>query len=108
MRRKEGYHAFRYTGRPVYLFLLYHEESHLSNDFYAKSVPALAIPQKQAAAEKLAAALVNAIGCNPTHISVSVEDFTPEEWQEQYRTEVAENDKLILTPNYDPKELLNK
>ena len=36
--------------------------------------------QKQAAAEKLAAALVDAIGCNPTHISVSVEDFTPEEW----------------------------
>ena len=62
--------------------------------------------QKQAAASKLAAALVDAIGCNPTHISVSVEDFTPEEWQEQYRTEVAENDKLVLTPDYDPKELL--
>ena len=62
--------------------------------------------QKQAAARKLAAALVDAIGCNPTHISVSVEDFTPEEWQEQYRTEVAENDKLVLTPDYDPKELL--
>ena len=62
--------------------------------------------QKQAAARKLAAALVDAIGCNPTHISVSVEDFTPEEWQEQYRQEVAENDKLVLTPDYDPKELL--
>ena len=62
--------------------------------------------QKQAAAQKLAAALVDAIGCNPTHISVSVEDFTPEEWQEQYRQEVAENDKLVLTPDYDPKELL--
>ena len=64
--------------------------------------------QKQAAAEKLAAALVDAIGCNPTHISVSVEDFTPEEWQEQYRTEVAENAHLVLTPDYDPKELLKK
>ena len=62
--------------------------------------------QKQAAAEKLAAALVDAIGCNPTHISVSVEDFTPEEWQEQYRTEVTENSHLVLTPDYDPKELL--
>lgn len=62
--------------------------------------------QKQLAAEKLAAALTEAIGCNPTHISVSVEDFTPEEWQEQYRIEVAENDKLLLTPDYDPKELL--
>ena len=62
--------------------------------------------QKQLAAEKLAAALTEAIGCNPTHISVSVEDFTPEEWQEQYRMEVAENDHIVLTPDYDPKELL--
>lgn len=62
--------------------------------------------QKQAAAEKLAAALVDAIGCDPTHISVSVEDFTPQEWQEQYRTEVEENQHLVLTPDYDPKELL--
>ncbi|MBP0972434.1 MAG: tautomerase family protein [Oscillospiraceae bacterium] len=62
--------------------------------------------QKQLAAEKLAAALTEAIGCNPTHISVSVEDFTPEEWQEQYRIEVAENDNIVLTPDYDPKELL--
>ena len=62
--------------------------------------------QKQLAAEKLAATLTEAIGCNPTHISVSVEDFTPEEWQEQYRTEVAENANLVLTPDYDPKELL--
>lgn len=62
--------------------------------------------QKQEAARKLAAALVDAIDCNPTHISVSVEDFTPEEWQEQYRTEVTENAHLLLTPDYDPKELL--
>ncbi|MDE5563843.1 MAG: 4-oxalocrotonate tautomerase family protein [Oscillospiraceae bacterium] len=62
--------------------------------------------QKKLAAEKLSAALVEAIGCTPSHVSVSVEDFTPEEWQEQYRVEVAENDNLVLTPDYDPKELL--
>lgn len=62
--------------------------------------------QKQAAAEKLAAALTEAIGCQPSHISVSVEDFTPEEWQEQYRKEVTENTHLVLHPDYDPKELL--
>ena len=64
--------------------------------------------QKKTAAEKLAAALTEAIGCNPTHISVSVEDFTPEEWQEQYRIEVAENQNLVLTPDYDPKDVLKK
>lgn len=64
--------------------------------------------QKKAAAEKLSAALVEAIGCTPSHISVSVEDFTPEEWQEQYRIEVAENENLVQKPDYDPKELLKK
>ena len=62
--------------------------------------------QKKLAAEKLSAALVEAIGCTPSHVSVSVEDFTPEEWQEQYRMEVSKNDNLVLTPDYDPKELL--
>lgn len=62
--------------------------------------------QKRIASEKLASALVEAIGCNPTHVSVSVEDFTPEEWQEQYKKEVAENEHLVLKPDYDPKELL--
>ena len=64
--------------------------------------------QKKLASEKLASALVEAIGCNPTHVSVSVEDFTPEEWQEQYKKEVAENEHLVLVPDYDPKELLKK
>ncbi len=64
--------------------------------------------QKKAAAEKLAAALTETIGCNPTHVSVSVEDFTPEEWQEQYRIEVAENQNLVLKPDYDPKDVLKK
>lgn len=62
--------------------------------------------QKAAAAEKVSAALVDAIGCTPSHISVSVEDFTPEEWQEQYRVEVTENSHLVKKPDYDPKELL--
>ncbi len=64
--------------------------------------------QKKAAAEKLAAALTETIGCNPSHVSVSVEDFTPEEWQEQYQIEVVENQNLVLKPDYDPKDVLKK
>ncbi len=64
--------------------------------------------QKALAAEKLAQALTDAIGCTESHISVSVEDYTAEEWQEQYRLEVAENPNLIKTPAYDPKDLLKK
>ena len=48
--------------------------------------------------QKKAAALVDTIGCNPEHISVSVEDFTPD----------AENKHLVIPPNYDPKDVLKK
>ena len=61
---------------------------------------------KKLAAEKLSKALIDAIGCSESHISVSVEDFTPQEWQEQFKIEVTENPFLIKKPNYDPKDLL--
>ena len=62
--------------------------------------------QKKAAAENVAKALVDTIGCTESHVSVSVEDFTPQEWQEQNRIEVSENPALIKKPDYDPKDLL--
>lgn len=62
--------------------------------------------QKKLAAKAVAKALHDAIGCNETHISVSVEDYTPEEWQEVFKKEVTENNSLVLTPDYDPKDLL--
>lgn len=62
--------------------------------------------QKKTAAESVAKALVDAIGCTESHVSVSVEDFTPQEWQEQYRIEVSENPSLIKKPNYNPEDLL--
>jgi 4-oxalocrotonate tautomerase len=62
--------------------------------------------QKTLAGIKVAEALSSSIGCDPTHISVSVEEYTPVEWQDVYKHDVAENDKIVLQPNYDPKSLL--
>ncbi|MDE5768262.1 MAG: 4-oxalocrotonate tautomerase family protein [Oscillospiraceae bacterium] len=63
--------------------------------------------QKRLAAEKLAQALIESIGCSPSHVSVSVEDFTPEEWQEQYKIEITENQKnLVIKPDYRPEDVL--
>lgn len=62
--------------------------------------------QKTLAGIKVAEALANTIGCDPTHISVSVEDFTPTEWQDIYKHDVEENKNIVLQPNYDPKSLL--
>ena len=64
--------------------------------------------QKKLACEKLANALIEAIGCMPEHVSVSVEDFTPEEWQEQYQLEITENKHLVIKPNYQPEDVLPK
>ncbi len=63
--------------------------------------------QKKAAAEKLTAALCEAIGCGDSHITVTVEDFTPEEWQDVYAEDIAaKSDKLYRKAAYDPKDLL--
>lgn len=62
--------------------------------------------QKKLAADKLADALCEALGCTPNHISVSVDDYTPEEWQDVFKKEIAENDSIVRKPNYNPKDLL--
>ena len=62
--------------------------------------------QKQAAAEKLTAALAEALGCGAAHITLAVEEYTPQEWQDVFRTEIAGNPALLVQPQYDPKDLL--
>lgn len=63
--------------------------------------------QKKAAAEKLTAALCDAIGCGEGHVTVGIEDYTAEEWQEVFARDIEDkSDTLYRKPNYDPKSLL--
>ena len=62
--------------------------------------------QKKLAVEKLSKALIEAIGCSDTHISVSVDDYTALEWQDVFKKEIEENPNLYKKPGYDPKSLL--
>jgi len=62
--------------------------------------------QKQNAAKKLTIALCEALGCSETHVSVSVEDFTAEEWQDVFAKEIQDNKAIVKKPEYDPKDLL--
>ena len=64
--------------------------------------------QKELAAQKLSAALCEALGCSDEHVSVEVNDYTPEEWQDIFAAEIADNKAVIKKPNYDPKSLLKK
>lgn len=62
--------------------------------------------QKAFAAEKVKNALCEAIGCTEANVSVSVEDFTAQEWQEEFRVEISENPNIVIKPNYKPEDLL--
>ncbi|HPD01992.1 MAG TPA: tautomerase family protein [Eubacteriales bacterium] len=63
--------------------------------------------QKRRAAEALTEALKASLGVSEQHISVTVEDYTAEEWQDVFKEEITDKtDKLYLRPRYDPKDLL--
>ncbi len=61
--------------------------------------------QKLKAATDLKLALCQSLGCSEDVVSVSVSDYTPEEWQEQYRLEIDENPDIVIKPNYRPEDL---
>lgn len=62
--------------------------------------------QKLLAANKLADALCEALGCTPEHISVAVEDYTPEEWQDVFLKDIKGNKNIVKQPDYNPEDLL--
>lgn len=63
--------------------------------------------QKQAVSQKLAESLCEVLGCGEGHVSVTVEDFSAEEWQDVFASDItAKEDKLYKKPSYDPKSLL--
>ena len=63
--------------------------------------------QKDAAAKAVKEALMKAVGAGDAHVSVSVEDFTPQQWQDVFKAEITDKpEALRIAPQYDPKDLL--
>lgn len=63
--------------------------------------------QKKKAAEAVKNALAEALNMGDHYITVSIEDFNAEEWQEVFKTEITDKpDKVFVKPKYDPKSLL--
>ena len=63
--------------------------------------------QKKNLADALSKALHDTIGAGDSHISVTIEDFTPVEWQDEFKKEITDKqDFLYKAPGYDPKDLL--
>lgn len=63
--------------------------------------------QKKKAAEAVKDALASSLGMSDHYITVTIEDFNTEEWQDVFREEVTEKDEnVFVKPKYDPKSLL--
>ena len=63
--------------------------------------------QKDAAAQAVKEALMKSLGAGEAHISVSVEDFTPQEWQDVFKAEITDKPKALrIAPQYNPNDLL--
>jgi 4-oxalocrotonate tautomerase len=63
--------------------------------------------QKEKLALELKNTLKQVLGASDKYISVSIQDYTAEEWQEQFKQEISDNMQNVwIKPEYDPKELL--
>jgi len=55
---------------------------------------------KEAFAEKLKKLTVEELGCEPGHVSVSIEDVPKNEWKEKVSDKMEKED-LIIKPNFE-------
>ena len=63
--------------------------------------------QKNAAAKAVKEAVMKATGAPDAYVSVSVEDFTPQQWQDVFKAEITDKpEALRIAPQYDPKGIL--
>ena len=63
--------------------------------------------QKQKAAQAVKNALAEALNMGDHYITVTIEDFNAQEWQDVFKNEITDKpDKVYVKPNYDPKSLL--
>ena len=63
--------------------------------------------QKAKAAEAVKNALSQSLGMSDHYITVTIEDFNAQEWQDVFKTEITDKpDKVYVQPKYDPKSLI--
>ena len=63
--------------------------------------------QKDAMATAAKEAVMKSVGVGDAYVSVSIEDFTPQEWQDIFKAEITDKPQALrIPPKYDPKGLL--
>ena len=63
--------------------------------------------QKKALATALSKALQDTLKVGDAHVSVTIEDYTAVQWQDEFKREITDKpDAIYKAPAYDPKDLL--
>jgi len=63
--------------------------------------------QKERLAIALKETLIGELGTSDIYVSVAIEDFTAEEWQDVFEEEISNKPHAMrIMPKYDPKSLL--
>ncbi len=63
--------------------------------------------QKERLARTLQKSLMESLNCGESHVSVAIEDYTPQQWQDIFKQEITDKEEhLFIKPGYDPKSLL--
>lgn len=64
--------------------------------------------QKEKLAKDLVEVLSRDLGANPHWITCTIEDYSAQEWQSVFKTEIADKPDSVVykKPEYDPKDLL--
>ena len=63
-------------------------------------------PVKALCVSKVAKALQEATGTPDKYISVAIEDYTVQEWQDVFKNEIEGNENVRKKPGYEPEDLL--
>ncbi len=63
--------------------------------------------QKKKLAAALSEALQETLCIGDAHVSVTIEDYTAVEWQDEFKREITDKPNAVYkAPKYDPKDLL--
>ena len=63
--------------------------------------------QKKNLSKALIKTLTEQLNCSENYVTLTIEDFSAEEWQSVFKKEITDKpNKIYAAPKYDPKSLL--
>lgn len=73
---------------------------------HVKMIEGRSEEQKKALAAALQKALTDTLGCGDMWVSIAIDDYNGEQWQDVFKNDIEGSKHLYKKPEYDPKILL--